>query len=90
MILHSLFLLSTLGSSSITIIDAGDISSSQGFIQIDNEDVTAIAANTGNVFLVIDFDSSNNNSGVITVSSETNNQPIVLISFLLDYKIIIV
>ena len=67
----------TLGSSSITIIDAGDISSSQGFIQIDNEDVTAIAANTGNVFLVIDFDSSNNNSGVITVSSETNNQPIV-------------
>ena len=29
----------TLGDSSITIIDAGDISSSQGFIQIDDSDV---------------------------------------------------
>jgi len=67
----------TLGTSPITIIDAGDISSSQGFVQIDDSDVTAIASNSGNIFLVIDFDSSNNNSGVITVSSETNNQPIV-------------
>ncbi len=67
----------TLGSSSITIIDAGDISSSQGFIQIDDSDVKAIAANSGNAFLVIDFDSSNNNSGVITISNEINNQPIV-------------
>ncbi len=66
-----------LGTSSITIIDAGDISSSRGFIQIDDSDVTAIAANSGNLFLLIDFDSSNNNSGVITISSETNNQPIV-------------
>ena len=67
----------TLGTSSITIIDAGDISSSQGFIQIDDSDVTDIADKSGTVFLVIDFDSSNDNVGVITVSSETNNQPIV-------------
>ena len=67
----------TLGASSITIIDAGDISSSQGFIQIDDSDVTAIASKNGNVFLVIDFDSSNDNSGVITVSNEVDDQPIV-------------
>ena len=67
----------TLGSSPITIIDAGDISSSQGFIQIDDSDVKAIAANNGNVFLVIDFDTSNNNTDVITISNETNNQPII-------------
>jgi len=67
----------TLGDSSITLIDAGDILSSQGFIQIDDSDVTDIADKSGTVFLVIDFDSSNDNVGVITISSETNNQPIV-------------
>jgi len=69
----------TLSSTTpILIVDKGDISSAQGFIQIDDSDVTAIASNNGNVFLVIDFDSSNDDSGMITVSSETNNQPIVL------------
>ena len=67
----------TIGTSPITIIDASDISSSQGFIQIDDSDVTDIADKSGTVFLVIDFDSSNDNAGVITISSETNNQPIV-------------
>ena len=32
----------TLGSSPITIVDAGDISSSKGFIQIDNSDIIDI------------------------------------------------
>ena len=68
----------TLGTSSITIIDAGDISSAKGFIQIDDADVTAIASNTGNVFLLIDFDVSNDDTGVISVSNEVNNQPIIL------------
>ena len=67
----------TLGTSSVTIVDAGDISSSQGFIQIDDTDVQSIVEKSGIVFLVIDFDSSNDNSGIITISSETNNQPIV-------------
>ena len=68
----------TLGTSPITIIDAGDISSPKGFVQIDDSDVTAIATNTGNVFLLIDFDSSDDDTGVISVSNEVNNQPIVL------------
>jgi len=64
-------------SSSVTIADKGDISSSQGFIQIDDSDISDIADQTGTVFLVIDFDSTNDDSGIISVSSETNNQPIV-------------
>jgi hypothetical protein len=67
----------TLGTSSITVVDAGDISSSQGFIQIDDVDVQNIVDKSGTVFLVIDFDSSNDSSGIITISSETSNQPIV-------------
>ena len=67
----------TLGTSSIVIVDAGDISLSQGFIQIDDIDVQNIVDKSGTVFLVIDFDSSNDDSGKITISSETNNQPIV-------------
>ena len=79
----------TLGTASVTIINAGDISSPKGFIQIDDTDVTTIAANTGNVFLLIDFDTSNDDAGVISVSNEVNNQPIVLDFFPLDYKITI-
>ena len=68
----------TLGNSPIQIIDAGDISSSQGFIQIDDADVDDISDESGNVFLVIDFDSSSNDIGVLTISSETEEQPIVI------------
>ena len=57
----------------ITIVDAGDISSSQGFIQFDDLDVQAISAKTGTVFLVIDFDTS----GVLSISNENNEQPIL-------------
>ena len=71
------FSFGTLGTSSIVIVDAGDISSSQGFIQIDDADVQNIVDKSGTVFLVIDFDSSNDDSGKITISSETSNQPIV-------------
>ncbi|MCH8085321.1 MAG: peptidase [Thaumarchaeota archaeon] len=76
----------TLGLSSITIADVGDISSSQGFIQIDDLDVAAIADESGTVFLVIDFDSSSNDAGVLTISSETNEQPIVFDFFSFGLK----
>jgi len=76
----------TLGSSPITIVNAGDISSSQGFIQIDDSDVASIAAESGTVFLVIDFDSSSNDVGVLTISSETNEQPIVFDFFSFGLK----
>ena len=62
-----------LGTNPITIVNVGDISSSQGFIQIENTIVTNILANSGTVFLIIDFGTS----GIITISIEINNQPIV-------------
>ncbi|MFI5407335.1 MAG: peptidase, partial [Nitrososphaerales archaeon] len=76
----------TLGSLPITIIDSGDLSSSHGLIQLDDSDIQAISSRSGTVYLVINFDSSNNNSGVGSISAETNNQPIVLdlFSFGLD------
>ena len=76
----------SLGSSPITIVDAGDISSSQGFIQIDNSDVTDILDKNGNVFLVIDFDSSANDVGVIDISNETKKQPIIFDVFSFGLK----
>lgn len=76
----------TLGSLPITIIDSGDLSSSHGLIQLDDSDIQAISSRSGTVYLVINFDSSNNNSGVGSISAETNNQSIVfdLFSFGLD------
>ncbi len=75
----------TLNPSQITIVDAGGISSSQGFIQIDNSDVAAIAAKSGTVFLVIDFDSTGTGD-MLTISSETNEQPIVFDFFSFGLK----
>ena len=76
----------SLTGSSIPIVDAGDISSAQGFVQIDDSDVSDILEKSGQVFLVIDFDSSNNDTGEISISSETTKQPIVfdILSFGLD------
>jgi len=76
----------TLGMSPITIVDVGDISSSQGFIQINDLDVGDISNESGTVFLVIDFDSSDNDVGVMSISNETNEQPIIFdfISFGLE------
>jgi hypothetical protein len=67
----------TLGVSPITISDAGDIISSQGFIQIDNSDVVDISAKNGIVFLLINFDSSDDDVGVLNIFNEKNKQPIV-------------
>lgn len=76
----------TLGTSPVVIIDAGDISSPQGFVQIDDSDVGDLLDQSGTVFLVIDFDSSNNDSGEILVSSETSGQPIVFDMFSFGLK----
>ena len=65
-----------LGSFPITIVDAGDISSSHGFIQIDDADIALISDQSGTMFLVIDFDSTATGD-VLTISNEVNDQPIV-------------
>ncbi|MDG7050009.1 MAG: peptidase [Nitrososphaerota archaeon] len=63
-------------SSTVHLTDIGI--SSQGFTQINDSAVTTLASKIGQVFVVIDFDSSDNNLGQgITVSSETDTQPIV-------------
>ena len=63
----------SLTGPTITIADAGDVSSSRGFIQIDKSDVANISDQSGTVFLVIDF----NSSDALSVSNEINKQPIV-------------
>ena len=66
----------------ITIVDAGEISSSQGFLQIDDSDVSDIFQKSGTVFFVIDFDSS----GSLSVLDESNEQPIVIDFFSFGLK----
>ena len=63
----------TRDSTQIVIADDGDVTSSQGFIQIDDEDVEDIGGKTGSVFLIIDFDSAD----TVKVSNESNKLPIV-------------
>jgi hypothetical protein len=66
----------SIGSSPIIIADPGDVSSI-GFIQLDDSDVQEISSKSGSVFVVINFDSSNDNTDVGDISNETNKQPIV-------------
>jgi len=64
-------------SSPIVILDSGDLSSGHGLIQLDDSDVKAISSKSGSVFVVINFDSSNNTSNLGMVSDEIAPQPIV-------------
>lgn len=65
-------------TSPITIIDAGDLSNPQGLVQLDDNDIDIISSKSGTVFLVINFDSSNDSTNVGNITSETNTQPIVV------------
>jgi len=61
----------SLGSSPITIVTPSQMSSN-GLIQLDDSTVKAISSKSGSVFVVINFDSSNNDIGVGTISNEIN------------------
>jgi hypothetical protein len=61
----------------VTIIASGDLSSPQGFVQLDDSDILSISGKSGTVFLVINFDSSNDSTSVGAVSNEVNSQPII-------------
>ena len=63
--------------SAITIVDIGELTSEKGLIQLDALDVQDILKEKGNVFLEINFDSSNNDLLVGTVSDEKSTQPII-------------
>ena len=75
-------------SPSVKIIDSGDISSAQGLLNIGDSVMNKIFDQTGPVFLVIDFDSSDDDSpnNVGNTSSLVSAQPIVfdLFSFGLE------
>jgi hypothetical protein len=66
----------TLGSSPITIVNPGQLGSN-GFIQLDDSDIREISSKSGSVYVVINFDSSNNSFGVGNISNENTKQPIV-------------
>ncbi len=67
----------TLGSLPITMVDSGDLSSSHGLIQLDDADIQQLSSRSGTVYLVINFDSSNNTPIAGSISTEKNQQPIV-------------
>ena len=74
-----------LSSSPITIVNSGDITKSKGFFQLDDSTVKDILEKNGSVFLVVNFDSST----AMTVSNESNLQPIIFdfFSFGLDDRL---
>ena len=61
----------------VEIVGAGDISSAQGLVQIGDDDVDAIKSKSGKVFLVINFDASDDSPPPGRVSGELESQPIV-------------
>lgn len=67
------------GTTIIPIIDAGDISSGKGLVQIDDATIVAIntVSSSSSVFLEINFDASDDTIDAGTISSETDKQPIV-------------
>ncbi|HSB83151.1 MAG TPA: peptidase, partial [Nitrosarchaeum sp.] len=72
---------STLGSSPVTIVHSGDLSSSYGFVQLSDSDIQQISSKSGTVYLVINF-----GSAVGTISAEQNKQPIVFDLFSFGLK----
>lgn len=67
------------GSTVVQILDTGDMSTGKGLVRIDDVDVDAINAVSGSsqVYLVINFDQSDDTTNTGTISSETDTQPIV-------------
>lgn len=68
----------SLGDSPVTIIASGYLSSPKGFVQLDDTDIQSISGKSGTVYLVINFDSSNDSMVVGNISSEVDSQPIIL------------
>ena len=77
-----------LNNPSITLINSGDISSASGLIEITNSVVQQINGN-GSIFIVINFDKSNNSLNVGNIPSSIGRQPVILdfFSFGLDINL---
>lgn len=61
----------------VTLVSPSNMTGAQGFVQLPNSAVNAIASKSGTAFLVINFDTSNNSVAQGTISSETDKQPMV-------------
>ena len=72
--------------SSITIVDAGELTSEKGLIQLDALDIQNILKENGTVSLEINFDSSNNDVFVGKISNEKSTQPIIFDFFSFGLK----
>ena len=68
------------GTTTVQILDSGDISSGNGMVMIDDADITAINGISGSsqVYLEINFDQSSDTSSAGTILNETDTQPIVV------------
>jgi hypothetical protein len=68
------------GTSTVQILDTGDMSSGQGMVMIDDNDITTIYGISGSsqVYLEINFDQSSDTANAGTISNETDTQPIVI------------
>ena len=75
----------SLSSLPITLVKPGDISSSHGFVPLDNNTVTNLFKENGSIFVVINFGSSN----ILAITNESTLQPIILdlFSFGLDDRL---
>ena len=80
----SLYIGSLSDNSPILIADKGDLQTFQDLIRIDIFD--EIQSRSGNVFLVINFDSSNDSTSVGSIADETDSQPIVFDFFSFGIK----
>ncbi len=74
----TLFFNSFADPTPVEILESGDISSAQGFKQVDDADVTAINSKSGTAFLVINFDASDDSLSEGEILNEQNTQPIVV------------
>lgn len=66
-----------LGNSPVTIADSGDLLSAQGLLQLDVLDVQSIHNRDGAAYLVINFDSSDNDLNVGTIQDESRAQLLI-------------
>ena len=63
---------------SITIADAGELTSEKGLINLDADDVQNILQQNGSVSIELNFDSSNNDVFVGKILNENSTQPIII------------
>jgi hypothetical protein len=76
----------SLAGPSVTLISAGGMTGAQGFVQLSDVAVASINLQSGKVFLVINFDASNNSAPQGLISNEGDTQPIVFDLFSFGQK----